>query len=172
MFWRPWLQSFLCTVSMWYSYRRLHSDIPSIQCKTNLRGAVESESELLRDWRFTGNQFVLATSPPRLTTSNFIFPLNTCGYSPYVTSPLMRMGLSAADPRQRSHSQVWVTHNSWSHFTVPDSRLHQPGGPGPRIYIPQEQGCPVIPPGTGFACMKPIAQVFLKHCIWTWICEV
>jgi hypothetical protein len=29
-------------------------------------------------------------------------------------------------------------------------RLPQPGGPGPRIYIPQEQGGPVIPPGTGF----------------------
>jgi hypothetical protein len=31
-----------------------------------------------------------------------------------------------------------------------DSRLPQPGGPGPRIDIPQEQGDPVIPPGTGF----------------------
>jgi hypothetical protein len=30
------------------------------------------------------------TSPLRLTTSNFIFQLNTCGYSPYVTSSLMR----------------------------------------------------------------------------------
>jgi hypothetical protein len=29
-------------------------------------------------------------------------------------------------------------------------RLPQPGGPGPRIYIPQEQGGPVIPLGTGF----------------------
>jgi hypothetical protein len=29
-------------------------------------------------------------------------------------------------------------------------RLPQPGGPGPRIFIPQEQGGPVIPPGTGF----------------------
>jgi hypothetical protein len=27
----------------------------------------------------------------------------------------------------------------------------QPGGPGPRIYISQEQGGPVIPPGTGLA---------------------
>jgi hypothetical protein len=26
----------------------------------------------------------------------------------------------------------------------------QPGGPGPHIYIPQEQGDPVITPGTGF----------------------
>jgi hypothetical protein len=49
-----------------------------------------SESELLYDWRFTANQFVLATSPLRLTKSNFIFQLNTCGYSPYVTSSLTR----------------------------------------------------------------------------------
>jgi hypothetical protein len=27
----------------------------------------------------------------------------------------------------------------------------QPKGPGPRIYIPQEQVCPDIPPGTGFS---------------------
>jgi hypothetical protein len=29
-------------------------------------------------------------------------------------------------------------------------RLPQLGGPGPHIYIPQEQSVPVIPPGTGF----------------------
>jgi hypothetical protein len=29
-------------------------------------------------------------------------------------------------------------------------RLPQPGGPGPHIYIPQEQDSPVIPLGTGF----------------------
>jgi hypothetical protein len=49
----------------------------------------ESESELLYDWPFTANQFVLQTSPTRLTTSNFYFRLNTCGYSPYVKSSLM-----------------------------------------------------------------------------------
>jgi hypothetical protein len=37
----------------------------------------KSASELLYDWRFTPNQFVLATSPLRLTASNFIFQLNT-----------------------------------------------------------------------------------------------
>jgi hypothetical protein len=42
------------------------------------------------DWRFTVNQFVLATRPLRLTTSNFIFQLNTYDYSPYVTSSLTR----------------------------------------------------------------------------------
>jgi hypothetical protein len=29
-------------------------------------------------------------------------------------------------------------------------RLPQPGGPGSCIYIPQEQGSPIMPPGTGF----------------------
>jgi hypothetical protein len=49
-----------------------------------------SESELLYDWQFTASQFVLVTSPLRLTTSNFIFQPSTCGYSPYVTSSLTR----------------------------------------------------------------------------------
>jgi hypothetical protein len=35
--------------------------------------SAESESELLYDCRFMSNQFVLATSPFRLTTSNFFF---------------------------------------------------------------------------------------------------
>jgi hypothetical protein len=64
-----------------------------------------------------------------------------------------RTGLSftiATGPRQRSHSQVRVPRDSWPHFTVSDSRLPLPGGPGPRTYIPQEQGGPVISPGTGF----------------------
>jgi hypothetical protein len=38
----------------------------------------------------------------------------------------------------------------WPYITVPDSRLPQTGGPDPRIYIPQERGGPVIPPGAGF----------------------
>jgi hypothetical protein len=45
-----------------------------------------SESELLYDWRFTANQYVLAKNSLRLTNSNFIFQMNFCGYSPYVTS--------------------------------------------------------------------------------------
>jgi hypothetical protein len=55
----------------------------------------------------------------------------------------------AAGPRQRSHSQVQVQRDSRPCFTVSDSRLPQPGVPAPRIYIPQEQGSPVISPGTG-----------------------
>jgi hypothetical protein len=46
----------------------------------------ESQSPLLYDWRFTANQFVLATDPLGLTASNFIFQLNIFASSPYVTS--------------------------------------------------------------------------------------
>jgi hypothetical protein len=41
------------------------------------------------------------------------------------------------------------------HFTVSDLRLPQLGGPGPCIYIPQEQGGPVIPTGTGLLSTLP-----------------
>jgi hypothetical protein len=39
--------------------------------------------------------------------------------------------------------------------------LPQPGGPGPRIYIPQEQGGPVIPPGTGLLINRVPMCIFL-----------
>jgi hypothetical protein len=47
-------------------------------------------SELFYDWRFTANHFVLATSPLRTTTTIFVFKLNICSYSSYVTSSLTR----------------------------------------------------------------------------------
>jgi hypothetical protein len=50
----------------------------------------------------------------------------------------------AAGPPQSSHSRIQVPRDSLPYFTASDSRLPQPGGPGPRIYIPQEGG-PVIP---------------------------
>jgi hypothetical protein len=50
------------------------------------------------------------------------------------------MGLSfttAAGPRQRSHSHVRVSRDSWPHFT---------GGPGPLIYIPKKRVAQLYPP--------------------------
>jgi hypothetical protein len=60
-----------------------------------------------------------------------------------------RMGLSftfAAGPRQLSYSHVRVPRDSWPHFTVSDSRLSQPRGRGPRIYIPTGIGWPSYTP--------------------------
>jgi hypothetical protein len=57
----------------------------------------------------------------------------------------------ASRPCQSSRSRVPQNsdHILLSHLTLP-----QPGGPGSRIYIPQEQGGPVISPDTGlpFRC--------------------
>jgi hypothetical protein len=51
----------------------------------------DSESELLYDWRYIANQFVLAPSPLRLTARNFFLSqLNTCRHSPYITTSLTR----------------------------------------------------------------------------------
>jgi hypothetical protein len=54
---------------------------------------------------------------------------------------------------------------SWRHFTVSDSRLPQPGGPGPRIYNPQKQGGPVIHLDTG-----SLPLLFRHYSrIWVWV---
>jgi hypothetical protein len=58
---------------------------------------------------------------------------------------------------QEDGSAICIVIIQWSeslrtrnHILLSHLRLPQPGGPGSRICIPQEQGGPVIPPGTGF----------------------
>jgi hypothetical protein len=113
----------------------------------------KSESELLYDWQFTANQFVLAPSPLR-PTANIFFPLNTCGYSPYVTSSLTRrwvcplqllLGLASAvilrSESRRTHDHILLS--QIRDFPNLDGQV--------LVFIsPPEQGGPVIPPGTGF----------------------
>jgi hypothetical protein len=70
-----------------------------------------------------------------------------------------RMGLLftiAAGPRQ-----AWVPWDSW-HYTVSDLRRLQPWGSSPRIYIPQEQGGSVIPPGSGFTFRRLLRLAGLR----------
>jgi hypothetical protein len=60
-----------------------------------------------------------------------------------------------------------VTHWSASrrapnHTLVSHLRLPEPRGPGSRIYIPQEHGGPVIPPGTGFPFRRPLRLTGLR----------
>jgi hypothetical protein len=58
------------------------------------------------------------------------------------------------------------THN---HILLSHLRLPQPGGPDPLIYIPQEQGGLVIPPGTGFPFCYLVGLLIMKyHHILTW----
>jgi hypothetical protein len=56
---------------------------------------------------------------------------------------------------RRTHGHILLSH----------LRLSQPGGPGPRIYIPQEQGGPVIPRALG-SCF--VASYDLQGSGWRW----
>jgi hypothetical protein len=105
----------------------------------------ESESELLYDWWFTANQFVLATSPLRPTTRIFIFQLNTCNYNPYVTSSMMRgwvchlqlLMVFASTVIHRSESHRTHHHHHHLRFETPPTWRAR----SPYLY----------PPGTGWA---------------------
>jgi hypothetical protein len=48
------------------------------------------------------------------------------------------------------------------HILLSHLRLPQPGGQGPNIYIPQEQGGPAIPPGTGFPFHRLLRHAGLR----------
>jgi hypothetical protein len=66
--------------------------------------------------------------------------------------------ISVRRPRWREDgSAICSVITQWSesrrtrnHTLLSHVRLPQPGGPGSRIYIPKEEGGPVIPLGTGF----------------------
>jgi hypothetical protein len=76
---------------------RLDTPLEQFRLPTELRysGVVfrtplYSESELLCDWRFTADQFVLATNPLRLTAGIIFLNLTLGGCGPYITSFLTR----------------------------------------------------------------------------------
>jgi hypothetical protein len=58
---------------------------------------------------------------------------------------LVKICLCQVSLLSRCSPRYLTNHTLLSHL-----RLRQPGGPGSCIYIPQEQGGPVIPPGTTF----------------------
>jgi hypothetical protein len=62
----------------------------------------------------------------------------------------------------------WLeSHRTHNHILLSHMRLLQPGMPVPRIYIPQEQGGPVIPPGTGFPFRRLLRLAGLR-----WRCSI
>jgi hypothetical protein len=82
-------------------------------------------------------------APKRLPRLDFCYCQTAAGLLIWGALSDERRNLSftiATGPRQRSHSQVRFPCDLWSYITVSNSRLLQPGRPGPRIYIPQEQG--------------------------------
>jgi hypothetical protein len=73
------------------------------------------------------SQFVLATSPLILTTSNFIFQWNPCGYSPYITSCLTRRWVCRLQLLLVLGSAVILKSEScWTHDHIPLYQIRDP----------------------------------------------
>jgi hypothetical protein len=90
-----------------------------------------SESELYYDRRSVGQSF-LVSSPHLGFMTRFLLLSGHCGFFIWGALSDGRTGLSVT---------MYNVQNT-IYFTVSDLR------PGPCIYIPQEQGGPVIPPGS------------------------
>jgi hypothetical protein len=87
--------------------------------------------------------FLLEISFRQLRVCYFVAPSLTRGQ---VCNLLVQLLLGLA----RAVTLGSKSRRTHGHILLPHLKLPLPGGPGPRIYIPQEQGGPVIPQGTGF----------------------
>jgi hypothetical protein len=94
-------------------------------------------------WQSVG-QSVLVTGSHLEPTTRFLFSVWRLRVSWCVAPSLTRgwvcnllVQLLLGSKSRRTHELISISH----------LRLPQPGGPSSRIYIPQEQGSPVIPPG-------------------------
>jgi hypothetical protein len=65
----------------------------------------------------------------------------------------------------RAVTLEWKSRRTYNRILRSHLRLRQPGGPGDRIYIPQEQGAPVILQGTEipFRCLLRLAGLQWRY---------
>jgi hypothetical protein len=131
----------------------------------------ESQSESIYDWRFIANQFVLATSPLRLMTSNVIFQLNTCSYSAYVTSSLTRgwvcrlQLLLVLASTVILRSEYCGTHDHILFSQIRDSPNLE--GQVPVYISPRNRGAWLYPPELGFPFRRLPQPVGLWWKYWS-----
>jgi hypothetical protein len=117
----------------------------------NMLGVWVKNLKLSCDWR----SVLVSSFHLELMAKLFFFCIDSCGFL-YVGRPLWREAVSviyfyncfwafARAVALESGSRRAHDHVILSHF-----RQHQRGRPGPRIYIPHEQGSPVLPSATEF----------------------
>jgi hypothetical protein len=73
----------------------------------------------------------------------------------WVCNLLVQFAVTLRSKSRRTHDNILLSH----------LRLLQPGGSGPCIYIPQEQGDPIISPGAGitFCHLLPLSGLWWKY---------
>jgi hypothetical protein len=121
------------------------SPLYSGKVKVTLRPTVSRPAQLgVRHPSGTCDQFffLLKIFFRQLWVCYFVAPSLTRGQ---ICNLLLLLVLASAVPLGSNPLEIQ------DHILLSQSlRLPQPGGPGAHIFIPQEQGCPDIPLGTGF----------------------
>jgi hypothetical protein len=109
--------------------------------------------------RSVGQSVCLGVKPTLGLVTIYYFLSESCCLD-YVGRPLWREDGSAVCSAitQRSESRRTRNQTLLSHL-----RLPQPGGPGSRIHIPEEQGGAVVPPATGFLMNSASTMEHLIH---------
>jgi hypothetical protein len=120
-----------------------------------LKNRSRSRSYFTTDSLSVSQSVCLGIEYPCGTCDQILFPVGMllseiCGLVS-VGRPLWREVRSAICSVITQWTESLRTRN---HILLSHLRLPQPGGPGSRIYIPQEQGAPVIPPGIGFPLLR------------------
>jgi hypothetical protein len=128
--------------------------LPAPELDFQSTNSAQSQSEN-RNYVTTDGQLASLYScrAPSRSQTRFLLLSDSCGFvdkgRPLMRGRVLSFAI-AAGVRQRSHFRVRVPRDLRPYFTVLDLGLPQPGGPDPRIDIPQERSGPVTPPGTGF----------------------
>jgi hypothetical protein len=127
------------------------------------------KSKLRYDRRSVG-QFILVSSTHQELMTRFLLLSDNCVFVD-VGRSLWRENVPAV------YNCCWTSPAQSflgpSPITVSDLKLPQRGGPGPRIYVPQEQGAPVIPPGTRFPFRRllRLAGLRWRYSNPSWLCH-
>jgi hypothetical protein len=108
-------------------------------CSFAAEWTYESDPELYYDRRSVG-QSILVSSPHLGLMTRFLLLSDNCGFVDCTIAALFASAVILRSESRGAHDHILLS-QIW------DSP--QPGRPGPCIYIPQEQGGPVILPGTG-----------------------
>jgi hypothetical protein len=111
---------------------------------------LKSQSQLLHDWQFTANHFVLTPSPLRFMARMIFSHLNTCGHSPYVLTRewVCRLELLLAlasafilrSESRRTHDHILLSQIR----DFPNLELRSP-----YLYPPRKKVAQLYPPALG-----------------------
>jgi hypothetical protein len=137
--------------------RPLWREVGSVTYSCCWASPSQRSSKLLYDWRSVSQYGLVSSTLVGLATCRnvAVWNLRSC----FVERSLWREDESAICSVITQWSESRRTRNR---TLLSHQRPPQPGGPCSRIYIPQEQGGPIIPTGTGFPLRRLLRLAGLR----------